>query len=103
MQAQRNQCAQVVTFLFRAVNGVFQRNRIPYIGIVKRDVEVPHQHQIGVSEQFIAHPVSQALEPVHLVIELVAAWLLPIGEIPPNDTNGLLSIVVHGERATDDP
>jgi hypothetical protein len=80
-QAQRDQGAQVVTLLLGAVDGVLQTDRVPHVVVVERDVVVAHQHQAGMVLQFGAHPVAQGLEPVHLVVELVAARCLAVREI----------------------
>ena len=71
MQPQRHQGAQVVALLVSAVNGVFQADGVPHIGVVKGDVVIAHQHQFGVGNQLGLDPVAQALEPVHLVVKFV--------------------------------
>ena len=74
----------MVALFFGAVNLAFHANRVPHIGIVKGDVVVAHQHQLRVRGQFGAHPVTQAFEPAHLVLKLVAAGLLPVGKVARN-------------------
>ncbi len=81
MQAQRNQGIELVALFVGAMDLVAHALRVPDIGIVKSDVEVAHQHQMGVGDQFGAQPVAQALEPGQFVLELVAAGFLAIGEI----------------------
>ncbi len=101
MQAQRDQRAQVVALVFCAVDGVLQTDRVPHVQIVECDVVIPHQHQMWVRHQFIAYPLAQAFEPLHLVFELVAAGLLTIGKIGPDNSN-ISTGYRRGIRGADD-
>ena len=96
MQTQCDQGPQVVAFFFGAVNRVFQAHRVPHVGVVKGDVVVAHQHQLGVLDQFLAHPVAQAFEPRHLVVKFVRARFLPVGKIGTDDAHAV-------DRGADDP
>ena len=95
-QAQRHQRTQLVTLFLRAVDRVLQAHRIPHVGVVKGDVVVTHQHQLGVHQQLGLDPVAQGLEPVHLVLKLLGARSLAVGEIRANHPHA-----VH--RAGDHP
>ena len=46
VQTQPHDGLEVQTFLFGAVNGFAHAFGVPHIGIVERDVEVTHQHQL---------------------------------------------------------
>ena len=84
MQAQGDQCAQVVALFFSAVNAVLEANWIPDIGVIEGDVEVSHEHQARMQQKFGAHPVTQALKPTHFVFKFIAAGLVSVGEIAAN-------------------
>ena len=83
----------MVAFFLGAVDRALQAHGVPDVAVVKGDVVVAHQHQIGVGHQLFTHPTAQAFEPFHLVFKLVAAGLLAIGEIGANDPHAL-----HGAR-----
>ena len=88
-QAQCDQCTQVVALFLGAVDGVAQAFGVPDISVVKGNVVVTHQHQPGVLCQFFLDPAAQGTEPLHLVLKLVAARLLPVGEVGANHPHAI--------------
>ena len=80
-EAQIKQRLKVLALLAGVMNGLAQGHRVVAVAVVGGDVEVAQQHQIGVCQQFPAHPVAQAIEPFHLVGKLLSARLLAIDKI----------------------
>ena len=75
---------QVAFFGQKTYNGVALLSRHP-----ASDVEVAHQHQLGVSCQLFTQPVLQGFEPAHFVDKLVAVWRLAIGEVRANHAHAI--------------
>ena len=48
VQTQLNQAVQVLSLLGCTVNGACHAHRVPHIEVVKCDVVVTHQYQLGV-------------------------------------------------------
>lgn len=78
------------------VDGVLQAHGVEGVAVFGRHVEVAHEYQSGVGQQFFPDPPVHRCQPEHLVCELLRAWGLAIHEIAVDEPQRALRRVQCG-------
>ncbi len=80
-ETQLQEALEVGALFHGVVDGVFQAHGVEGVAVFRRHVEVAHEHQPGVGEQFFPDPSVQRVQPEHLVCELLRARGLAVHEV----------------------